>query len=60
MPGARFLFYNRNYIFATQFKGYKGIGKEWKWKKEDKKGGAGEMWVSPASYEKKFYKTSLE
>jgi hypothetical protein len=29
-------------------------------KKADKKGGAGEMWVSPASYEKKFYKTSLE
>ena len=28
--------------------------------KKDKKGGAGEMWVSPASYEKKFYKTSLE
>jgi hypothetical protein len=26
----------------------------------DKKGGADEMWVSPASYEKKFYKTSLE
>jgi len=28
--------------------------------KGDKKGGAGEMWVPPASYEKKFYKTSLE
>lgn len=50
-PQTLFLFYNRMALFAMDIR----------YKKPLKKGGAGEMWVSPASYEKKFlFKQALE